>query len=154
MVFDNPAKNECSGPTSMMADCDECILPQFVGGACECDFTTGDLTKTFTRTCPACATDCESERIESCTDGSCPAWTEWEDTTACQSDGTRIRVRDCVKDGAESDECPEEGASEIVACTPKECIDTVCDCDVDSSTFGNKTGACTGKINIKHFHTK
>ena len=123
-----------------------CEIPQFVGGACECDVNTGELTKTFTRTCPPCApADCVSELIEICTDGICPLWTEWTDSNACQADGTRVRIRDCIKDENESDECPGEG-SEIIECTPKECIIVECDCDVDSFNFGTKEGVCSSKF--------
>ena len=69
------------------------------------------------------------------------------DETACRADGTRIRTRDCEKDGAESDECPGEG-SEIVECTPKTCLNIACDCDVGSTTYGTKNGVCSGKVYI------
>ena len=92
---------------------------------------------TVPTTCPVCSTDCEIQRVE-------PSWSSWEDANACQPDGTRIRTRDCEKNGADSNECSGE-SSEIIDCTPKECINIACDCDFESDTFGKKNGVCSGK---------
>ena len=71
------------------------------------------------------------------------------DSTACDAEGSRIRTRDCEKDGAAADdeECPGE-ALEIVQCTPKTCLNIACDCDVGSTTYGTKNGVCSGKVYI------
>ena len=103
----------------------------------------GAVVGTIATVPPTCPTTVPT-RVEPCIGGKCPTWSSWEDVNACQPDGTRIRTRDCGKDGADSNECLGE-SSEIIDCTPKECINIACDCDFESDTFGKKNGVCSGK---------
>ena len=78
----------------------------------------------------------------------CASWTSWIDTTPCMlnpdtGSGFRTRKRCCGDSDNEIDLCNDD--QDVIECTPRECINYQCDCNVQSETFGLKNGVCSGK---------
>ena len=80
-------------------------------------------------------------------------WTSWVDASRCHFDqnvgnGFRLRTRCCAtQNGSDNlDSCNDE--RDVMECSPRECIDLQCNCNLSSESFGLKNGICSGK-NLK-----
>ena len=85
---------------------------------------------------------------------SCISWTSWIDASSCQLDpltrnGTRHRRRCCNQNHFNNlDTCNDDQAvvdHDVVDCTPRECINIKCHCNLESELFGLRVGNCSSK---------
>ena len=84
---------------------------------------------------------------------SCISWTSWIDASSCQIDpvtgnGLRYRRRCCnANDFNNLDTCNDGQTAEhdVVDCTPRECINIQCNCNLESQSFGLRIGNCSSK---------
>ena len=88
----------------------------------------------------------------------CASWTSWIDPTPCvlnptTGSGFRNRRRCCdefiIISENNIDTCNDE--LDAIECTPRECINVECDCNVQSNTFGFRNGVCSSKVLFKVF---
>ena len=81
----------------------------------------------------------------------CASWTSWINSTPCNpnpSTGSGFRNRRRCCDDSET--C-RSGELDAIECTPRECINIECDCNVQSDTFGFRNGVCSSKVPFKVF---
>ena len=81
---------------------------------------------------------------------SCLLWTTWIDSSSCQFDpvtgnGFRYRTRCCKNENSLNnlDTCNDD--QDVMECSPKECENIQCNCDLKSQSFGFKNGNCSSK---------
>ena len=77
-------------------------------------------------------------------------WTSWVDSSRCHFDqnagnGFRNRTRCCStqNDSDNLDTCNDD--QDFMECSPRECTDVQCNCNLSSESFGLKNGNCSGK---------
>ena len=77
-------------------------------------------------------------------------WTSWVDASRCHFDqkvgnGFRNRSRcfSTQNDSDNLDTCNDD--QDVMECSPRECTDVQCNCNLSSESFGLKNGTCSGK---------
>ena len=106
--------------------------------------TTSPPTTTTSPTTTASTTASTTTSTSSC------IWTSWVDASQCHFDqnvgnGFRFRTRCCTTQNGSDNLDPCNDEKDVMECTPRECIDHQCNCNLSGESFGLKNGNCSGK---------
>ena len=108
------------------------------------------ISPTSTTTSPTSASPTSTSPLPNESSTSSCIWTSWVDVSRCNFDqnvgnGFRNRTRCCStqNDSDNLDTCNDD--QDVMECSPRECTDVQCNCNLSSESFGLKNGNCSGK---------